>query len=124
MSKVESGRLDFEEIEFTSSELGEEVVALFKPRADSKRLTLRYRAGADLPATMTGDPVRLRQVLLNLVGNADEVHREGGVDVSCELLRAGTPGARLHFRVRTRASAWTRRPGRSCSRSSRKATAR
>jgi len=99
LSKVESGQLDFEEIEFSPSELSEEVVALFKPRADAKRLTLRYRAGPDLPATMVGDPVRMRQVLLNLVGNAVKFTEKGGVDVSCELLRAGTPAARLHFRV-------------------------
>ncbi|MEI6107393.1 MAG: ATP-binding protein [Opitutae bacterium] len=100
LSKVESGQLDIEAIDFSPAELAEEVVALFSPRAHSKGLTLHYHAGAGLPTAVTGDPVRLRQVLLNLTGNAVKFTESGSIEVWSEWNRSGPGAPRLGFRVK------------------------
>jgi signal transduction histidine kinase len=100
LSKVESGQLDIESIDFSPADVAAEVVALFGPRAHSKGLVLHYYAAADLPATVTGDPVRLRQVLLNLIGNAVKFTEHGSIEVSSVWNRAGGGAPRLGFRIK------------------------
>ncbi|MBC7951133.1 MAG: response regulator [Rhodospirillaceae bacterium] len=78
-SKLEAGRLDYERIAFRPSEVVEEVVGLLKPRATEKGLAFTIDVSADLPAWVLGDPGRLRQVLLNLAGNAVKFTEFGGV---------------------------------------------
>ncbi len=99
LSKIESGKLDFEEIDFSPTELGEEVVALFSTRADAKNLRLALHPAADLPAQVRGDPMRLRQVLLNLIGNAVKFTDAGRIDVHLEVKRLDGDATRLVFRV-------------------------
>ncbi len=99
LSKIESGKLDFEEIDFSPAELGEEVVALFSTRADAKNIRLELHAASDLPPQVRGDPMRLRQVLLNLIGNAVKFTDTGRVDVHVEVRRLDAEATRLAFRV-------------------------
>ncbi|MDB6113550.1 MAG: luxQ 2 [Lacunisphaera sp.] len=99
LSKVESGQLEFEEIDFSPAELGEEVAALFSSRG-SRDLPVHYRPGPGLPALVTGDPMRLRQVLLNLVGNAVKFTEQGSVEIFLELVQSDAQTATLHFRVK------------------------
>jgi two-component system, sensor histidine kinase len=100
LSKVESGQLDIESIDFSPAEVVTEVIALFSPRAHSKGLGLHYLAAADLPATVVGDPVRLRQVLLNLIGNSVKFTEHGSVEIRSEWNRAGGGAPRLGFRIK------------------------
>ncbi|MDI1249222.1 MAG: ATP-binding protein [Lacunisphaera sp.] len=100
LSKVESGQLDFEEIDFSPDELAEEVTALCSTPASVKGLPLHYRAEPGLPPLVTGDPMRLRQVLLNLIGNAVKFTEQGSVEVSLGVVRADAHSAVLHFAVR------------------------
>ena len=100
LSKVESGKIELEVIDFSPAEVAEEVVALFSTRASAKTLPIYFHPAADLPAMVQGDPMRLRQVLLNLVGNAVKFTDKGRVEVLVELLRSEAGVALLRFRVR------------------------
>ena len=100
LSKVESGKIEFETIDFSPAEVGEEVVALFSTRAAAKALPIYFHPAADLPPIVQGDPMRLRQVLLNLVGNAVKFTDHGRVDVIVETVRNEAGLALLRFRVR------------------------
>ncbi|MBF0394715.1 MAG: response regulator, partial [Alphaproteobacteria bacterium] len=84
LSKLEAGRLDIEILPFDLARLLESVVDLMAPRAREKGLTLELRLAPGLPAHVRADPSRLRQVLLNLIGNAVKFTERGGVTVSVE----------------------------------------
>ncbi|MBL9214642.1 MAG: response regulator [Opitutaceae bacterium] len=100
LSKVESGKLDFEEIDFSPAEVGEEVAALFGTRGSIKDIPVHYHVAPGLPAAVTGDPMRLRQVLLNLVGNAVKFTEQGSVDLYIEPRANDGRAAVLRFRVK------------------------
>lgn len=99
LSKVESGKLDLEEIEFSPAEVGEEVAALFQTQAAGKNLPVVYHASPGLPPLVTGDPMRVRQVLLNLVGNAVKFTEQGRVEFHVEPVRVDAVEALLRFRI-------------------------
>jgi signal transduction histidine kinase/CheY-like chemotaxis protein len=82
LSKIESGKLDLEEIDFAPAETAEEVVALFSTRAEAKGVGLHLRVAEGTPPLVRGDPMRLRQVLLNLIGNAVKFTERGEVVVT------------------------------------------
>ena len=69
-SKIEAGKLELEQVEFGLRQVVEEAVELFAGAAGNKKLELTYFIPADVPDSLVGDPVRLRQILLNLIGNA------------------------------------------------------
>jgi signal transduction histidine kinase/DNA-binding response OmpR family regulator len=81
-SKIEAGRLELEVVEFDLLQAVEESLDLMADRAQSSDLALGCVIQPDVPRLVTGDPGRLRQVLLNLVGNAIKFTHEGGVLVS------------------------------------------
>jgi two-component system, sensor histidine kinase len=99
-SKIESGRLDFEAIPFAFPSAIEEVVALLLPRATEKQLQLAVRLEAGLPAHVVGDPIRLKQVLLNLTGNAIKFTERGRVEIAVTRLSANERTVQLRFSVR------------------------
>lgn len=82
LSKIESGRLTFEKTDFTLSSVLEEIKALFGPVASQKGLVLTVAANAGPKDVFRGDPKRLQQVMVNLVGNAIKFTLSGGVTVS------------------------------------------
>jgi len=100
LSKVESGLLDLEEIDFSPREVGEEVAALFQTQAAVKNLPVHFHAAPELPAAVTGDPMRLRQVLLNLVGNAVKFTDHGRIEFRVEAARVDKQEALLRFRIK------------------------
>ena len=98
-SKIEAGRVELEAIKFDPRRVVEEVIGLMNEDARRKGIALAARVAPTVPASLRGDPTRLRQVLLNLVGNAIKFTEHGGV-----LLRAtieGEPSApnRLRFEI-------------------------
>lgn len=102
-SKIEAGQMDIEAIAFDPVELVESVIGLMTVRAQSKGLILRSELGKDLPASLLGDPNRLRQILLNLVSNAIKFTETGEVVVSVEVVICygqSNRGVELHFAVR------------------------
>jgi two-component system CheB/CheR fusion protein len=84
LSKVESGTLTLRDVAFGLDDVREGVLALFAPAAREKGITLDFRIAPGLPVRLMGDEVRLRQILINLVGNAIKFTDAGGVLVLAE----------------------------------------
>jgi two-component system, sensor histidine kinase and response regulator len=80
-SKIEAGRLELEHIDFDMRQVVEDTVELLAPRAHTKGLELGCLIPSTLPASVRGDPVRLRQIVTNLVGNAVKFTDRGRVTV-------------------------------------------
>ncbi len=98
-SKLEAGKLDVESIDFDFRRVLEDVGALMASKAAEKGIFLAERCDAGVPRFLKGDPGRLRQVLLNLAGNAIKFTEKGGVTI----IAAGTEsGGRVHLRVSVR----------------------
>src|SRR5580700_2466625 len=95
-SKVEAGKLELEQVEFGLREAVEETIEIFAARAHAKGLELACAVGLDVPGTVWGDPMRLRQILINFVGNAIKFTDSGEVIV--RVRTAGTDGL-LRFEV-------------------------
>ncbi|MGE4607336.1 MAG: ATP-binding protein, partial [Myxococcota bacterium] len=81
-SKIEAGRLDLDEIEFDVAQLLETTMETLAVPAHKKRLALAYEIDPSLDTSVFGDPARLRQVLVNLVGNAIKFTERGEILVS------------------------------------------
>lgn len=99
-SKIEAGKLDLESIELNLRELVESVVAMMAKSAERRGLELDYRIAADLPAVVRGDPIRLRQVLTNLVSNAIKFTSRGGVRVDVDCRGRGRKSVDVIFAVK------------------------
>ncbi len=99
-SKIESGKLEFESITFPLSPTITEVVALLRARANEKRLELSLHLPPDLPEHIVGDSVRLKQVLLNLTGNAIKFTETGRVEIAVTCAKRDATVATLRFTVR------------------------
>ncbi len=89
LSRVEAGRLELLNAPFDLHALVEEVAGSLRPRAEQKGLALRLQFQPGLPAPLIGDEGRLRQVLLNLIGNAVKFTEAGSVDVDVAHRTAG-----------------------------------
>ena len=97
-SKLEAGKVELEEIDFNLYECIEGSLKTLAFRADEKDIELLCDA-AGVPETVVGDPGRLRQVLINLIGNAVKFTSEGEVSLKAELEQMEDSAAMLHFVV-------------------------
>lgn len=86
-SKIESGNLELEQKDFNLRTCIEEVLDLFAEKATQSGLDLIYQIGDDIPADIVGDSVRLRQVLMNLVGNAVKFTHQGEIFIEVQQVR-------------------------------------
>ncbi|HTJ79206.1 MAG TPA: ATP-binding protein [Rariglobus sp.] len=100
-SKIESGKLDFEAVAFSPANVMRDVATLLLPQAEAKGLSFVCTLAPGLPEAVTGDALRLRQVLLNLAGNAVKFTAEGRVEIALEPVPLQPDGLpRLRFTVR------------------------
>ncbi|MDD3482550.1 response regulator [Azovibrio restrictus] len=99
-SKVEAGRMYLEQTEFVLEEVLRATADLFSARADEKGLELFVDLDPQVPEVLMGDPLRLGQVINNLVGNAVKFTQQGEVHVRAELLEQ--TGQTVHLRVSVR----------------------
>ncbi|MDD3354224.1 PAS domain-containing hybrid sensor histidine kinase/response regulator [Zoogloea sp.] len=83
-SKIEAARMRLESVGFDLRQVVREVEKLFRPRASEKGLEFRLQVEEAIPRVLIGDPTRLRQILINLVGNAFKFTAAGHVHVSVE----------------------------------------
>jgi len=81
-SKIESGKMELDRTLFSLRESIEAAIDLFAPEIRKKGLEFAYRIEPEVPATLEGDPVRLRQILVNLIGNAVKFTAQGEIFLS------------------------------------------
>ena len=99
-SKIEAGQLDFEEIEFDPELLAYDVCELIRPKIESKPIEVLCRIGDNLPSMVKGDPLRFRQVLTNLMGNAPKFTEAGEIELSIEVEEEEEDRMKLHVKIR------------------------
>jgi PAS domain S-box-containing protein len=100
-SRIEAGRLEVESIPFALEEVLANVHSVTAQRAADKQLTYETVVAPGVPRYLVGDPLRLGQVLINLVNNAAKFTREGGLELRCELQGGEADGkVVLRFSVR------------------------
>jgi signal transduction histidine kinase/ActR/RegA family two-component response regulator len=100
LSKIEAGKLTLENIVFEVRGLVKEVCRVLAAQAESKGLALRCDVAEDVPLRVYGDPVRLRQVLLNLLGNAVKFTEAGEVATAVKIADRAETQVTLRFEVR------------------------
>ena len=98
-SKIEAGKVSFEQIEFQLEDVLYGVTDLAVVKAQKKGLELLFRIDAQVPHAMVGDPLRLRQILTNLVDNAIKFTERGEVTLSISTLTMDADGVELRFAV-------------------------
>jgi signal transduction histidine kinase/DNA-binding response OmpR family regulator/HPt (histidine-containing phosphotransfer) domain-containing protein len=98
-SKIEAGKLEVESIQFNLRQLVEDVAYMFAKNAEAKGLEIVCAVPHDVPVAVKGDPVRLRQIITNLVNNAIKFTQRGQVVVRINLLHENAQQARFRFEV-------------------------
>ncbi|MGI8908188.1 MAG: response regulator [Candidatus Sumerlaeaceae bacterium] len=99
-SKIEAGKLDIEHTDFVFDEMIKNVSAVVSEKAASKGLAFRYNIPAEMPQNLIGDPLRLGQVLINLINNAVKFTTTGQIEVGVELVEKTGDRVKLRFAVR------------------------
>jgi CheY-like chemotaxis protein len=87
LSKVESGRMEIAKVKVAPYTTIHEIIQMLNVKAEEKGITLAFRADGPLPQEIETDPVRLRQIIFNLIGNAIKFTEKGGVTVTCRYIR-------------------------------------
>ena len=99
LSKIEAGMLRVENLEYSPWEVISDVVGLMRVRAEEKDLTLKLENNGPIPARIHSDPTRLRQILINLIGNAVKFTETGEIRIAVELSNNAREDPRLIVRV-------------------------
>jgi signal transduction histidine kinase/DNA-binding response OmpR family regulator/ligand-binding sensor domain-containing protein/HPt (histidine-containing phosphotransfer) domain-containing protein len=99
ISKIEAGKLELETIEFELPTAIEDVLELVARKAQSKGLELAGFSEPGVPQTLRGDPIRLRQILINLIDNAIKFTEQGDVSARVQLVNETPETATLRFEV-------------------------
>ncbi|MEI6036225.1 MAG: CHASE domain-containing protein, partial [Verrucomicrobiae bacterium] len=99
-SKIEAGKVELETVEFDLTDVMEGFADVLALSASDKGLELICAVAPDVPTELLGDPARLRQILLNLAGNAIKFTHRGEVSVLASLVSATASAAVLRFAVR------------------------
>ncbi len=99
-SKIEAGKLDLEKVEFHLQSSLSEMLRTLSIRARQKNLELLFYVSPEVPTLLIGDPARLRQIIINLVGNAIKFTEEGEVYIHVDVESKSKDRVRLYFQVK------------------------
>jgi signal transduction histidine kinase/HPt (histidine-containing phosphotransfer) domain-containing protein len=99
ISKLEAGKIDLEYAAFNLEEIIHRIVELLAPRTAAKGLKLEVTIATDVPTDLIGDSTRVRQILLNLIGNAIKFTDHGSITVGVSLLERSKEGVHLRLEV-------------------------
>jgi len=99
-SKIEAGKLEFENVDFSIKDLIRNIRAAMVQRANEKNIQLKLMIDEDLPDAVIGDPVRLGQILTNLISNAIKFTGEGKVVVAASLVKHDQDTTTIAFEVK------------------------
>lgn len=97
-SKVEAGKIDLEEIDFDIEMLAYDVCEIIRPKTD-KGVEILCRIGDELPALVFGDPFRIKQVILNLMGNSAKFTKTGEIELSVDIEEDHDDRIMIHARI-------------------------
>jgi PAS domain S-box-containing protein len=100
LSKIEAGKMTFEEINFSLRDNVRYTIDLLKTRAYEKNITIDYCIADNVPQIIAGDPVRLNQVLINILSNAIKFTHHGGVSLSINVQNNSADSIVLEFAVK------------------------
>jgi len=98
-SKIESGQIQLENIDFGVNNLLNNVYQLMKFKADEKGINFSYSVSGEIPAILNGDPLRISQILMNLVNNAIKFTNQGYVKFHVELVDKTGGSVRVLFKI-------------------------
>jgi PAS domain S-box-containing protein len=98
-SKIEAGKLELECTDFSLTDTVRAVVTILEPKAGEKGIWLRHRIEPDVHPYLKGDPVRLRQILINFVNNAVKFTHKGGIDIRVSAAHQTEANITLKFSV-------------------------
>jgi two-component system, sensor histidine kinase and response regulator len=99
-SKIEAGKLDIEKIDFSLNEVLNNVMTVTSQRASEKGLQYVLEVAPGVPDSLVGDPLRLGQVLINLVSNAIKFTAAGNILLRCQKIHSNADSVELRFEVR------------------------
>jgi signal transduction histidine kinase len=99
-SKMEAGQLHFENIDFDVVQTLQRAVRVLENGAQAKGLAIEFHCGPEVPAELRGDPTRLRQIVINLLGNAVKFSTQGTITVRVSKQREDASHVWLHFSVK------------------------
>lgn len=99
-SKIESGKFELERLPFILSSVFDNLASITGPKAEEQGLDTAFFIESGVPMRLVGDPLRLGQVLINIVGNAVKFTEQGGVSVNCQLEHGGDETVLLRFVIR------------------------
>jgi PAS domain S-box-containing protein len=98
-SKIEAGRIILETIDFNLGEKLDEVIKLLDFQANKKGLYLKKQINPEVPELLTGDPLRTKQVLINLINNGIKFTDSGGITIDVEIIEKNKDSVKVLFRV-------------------------
>jgi len=99
ISKIEAGKISIETINFDLHALINTTIRMFTPEASQRGLRLASHIRLETPYRLVGDPLRLRQVLINLVGNAIKFTEKGSVELRCHTIRSHDQRSLIRFEI-------------------------
>lgn len=99
LSKIEAGKMEIDEISFSLQALLNDLHAMFNHQAINKGLTLIHGETSGLPEFLIGDHSKLRQILINIIGNAIKYTHEGSITISTNIISKNNSGALIRFTV-------------------------